>query len=317
MATAKATANFNVLNKDKNLNKDYRKLTKGMKILRGNRWASFFGASNYQKINRSYRRQFVQKRPDGKGGVILFDTRTQKPTNDELINQAIVENVTGSSDPTADLKYINARGRAEIQKNLGNLKDGVSLNDIFFHTRRLFSDPIYNTKGKKIGKEIDLKRNVKADQLRIEASEASLGTRYDEFLDPASPVYKGGGTEVGTMVNGQFQTGTGVVNHSAEGRDEAPNGATTDNTYLPANPPKEEIKPIPGQTDLKINKLDNKNSGTPDNSSKNPNTGEIKIEKPKHWIRTPLEHELGTDYYNSEAYKRLLRRIEKNKNKKK
>jgi len=317
MATAKATANFNVLNKDKNLNKDYRKLTKGMKILRGNRWASFFGASNYQKINRSYRRQFVQKRPDGKGGVILFDTRTQKPTNDELINQAIVQNVTGSSDPTADLKYINARGRAEIQKNLGNLKDGVSLNDIFFHTRRLFSDPIYNTKGKKIGKEIDLKRNVKADQLRIEASEASLGTRYDEFLDPASPVYKGGGTEIarGTTVGNNFVRSDGrVVNHSAEGRDEdLKTDATTDKTYLPANPPKEEIKPIPDQTDLKINK----NSGTPDNSSKNPNTGEIKIEKPKHWIRTPLEHELGTDYYNSEAYKRLLRRIEKNKNKKK
>ena len=117
-----------------------------------------------------------------------------------------------------------------------------------------------------------------------------------------------------------------VKEHSAEGITENVNtGEIKDETYLPANQPKDKIEPTPGQTDLKINKFDNKNSGTgetwntdmPVNSSKDPNTGEIKIEKPKHWIRTPLEHELGTDYYNSEAYKRLLRRIEKNKNKKK
>jgi len=216
MATTKAPANFNVLDKDKNLNKDYRRLTKGMKILRGNRWASFFGASNYQKLNRSYRSQFVQKRPDGKGGVILFDTRTQQPTNDKLINEAIVKNVTGSSNPTADLKYITARGKAEIQKNLGNLKDGVSLNDIFFHTKRLFSDPVYNTKGEKTGKEIDLKRNVEADRLRIQASEASLGTSYDEFLDPASPVYRSGGTEIkqGTTVGNTFVRTDGSIDNS-------------------------------------------------------------------------------------------------------
>jgi len=202
-----ATANFNVLDKDKDLNKDYRKLTSGLKILKGNRWASFFGASNYQKLTRSYRRQFVQKRSDGKGGVILFDTRTGQPTTDALINEAIVKNVTGSSNPNADLKYINARGRAEIKKNLGNLKDGVSFNDILYNTRRLFSDPLYNTKGERIGKEIDLKRDTTADKLRIQAGEASLGTRYDEFLDPASPVYKGS-TEVGTMVNGQLQSGS-------------------------------------------------------------------------------------------------------------
>ena len=201
MATTQAPANFNILDKDKDLNKDYNRLNKGLKILKGNRWASFFGASNYQRLQRSYRRQFIQKRSDGKGGVILFDTRTQQPTNDKLINEAIVKNVTGSSNPTADLKYINAIGRAEIQKNLGNLKDGVSLNDIFFHTKRLFSDPVYNTKGEKIGKEIDLKRNHKSDELRIQASEASLGTSYDEFLDPTSPAYKDGGEELNPDLN--------------------------------------------------------------------------------------------------------------------
>ena len=219
MATTQAPANFNILDKDKDLNKDYNRLNKGLKILKGNRWASFFGASNYQRLQRSYRRQFIQKRSDGKGGVILFDTRTQQPTNDKLINEAIVKNVTGSSNPTADLKYINAIGRAEIQKNLGNLKDGVSLNDIFFHTKRLFSDPVYNTKGEKIGKEIDLKRNLKSDELRIQASEASLGTKYDEFLDPASPAYKGGGKEIAKITT----VGDKVIRTDG---DIPPNGST-------------------------------------------------------------------------------------------
>ena len=58
----------------------------------------------------------------------------------------------------------------------------------------------------------------------------------DPFTDPTHPDYKDGGKEIGKMVNGKYQTGTGIVTHDAEGRTENVNtGEQEDNTYLPAN----------------------------------------------------------------------------------
>jgi hypothetical protein len=160
------------------------KIQGALQHIHGNRWASFFGASNYQKMIRAYKSKYIQNRPDPKnpGKTILFDTLTGKVTNEADISKAMITRATGSETPYEDLKNITLKQKSQVVKNLGNMKDGVSFNDIAYNLKRHFSgkrSDVYDDEGNLLGKKIDLKRDQRAEVLD-KAGGPSYGS--DEYI---------------------------------------------------------------------------------------------------------------------------------------
>lgn len=182
-----------------------RRLYAGHKFLRGNRWKSLFGQSNYQRAMRQYKKKYVQVRPDpaNPGQTLLWDTRTNQATTEEGISFALTQEVTGSKTPFKDLKYLNIKAAEAAVRNQGKgWRNPIGGGrDLSYNIQRLLTPKLYNAQGELIGREKDLQTKTKADKLKIQAQEASLGTSYDEFLDPNSPAYKGS-EEIGTQVDG-------------------------------------------------------------------------------------------------------------------
>lgn len=159
--------------------------------------------------------------PSGPGGKLEYwEKGKKKRAGTEALK--LVKNVASEADELigtpireigTDVK--NALGDVlKIGQYSGHTENGKQLT--VFEARRKGLLPNYNQQG---GLMYRLK---------------NLGK--DPFTDPTHPDYKDGGKEIGTMVNGKFQTGTGVVTHDAEGRTENVNtGEQEDNTYLPAN----------------------------------------------------------------------------------
>ena len=170
---------------EKSLGKDARRIKKGLKILEGNQLAGLIGASNYQKLMRAYKNRHVQKRedPNNKGKVIQFDTLLDRPVTETDITKSLIKQMTGTETPGADLKYIGLKQREHIQRNIGRLGEGVTpsgltIDDVFANTRRFFSPNLYNEKGEKIGKQIDVRREAVADKTARQALTAQGQSSY-------------------------------------------------------------------------------------------------------------------------------------------
>ena len=133
----------------------------------------------FRKHVEQYKKQYIQnRRIDGK--VVLFNTLTQKPTTEEEIRKAVIKAVTGSDTPMKDLRYLNAKRNLKIARNIGNLEDGLSINDIKYNIRRLFSPILYDNEGKQIGRVYDAnveeKLNLFENKIK---SEYFPGTSYE------------------------------------------------------------------------------------------------------------------------------------------
>jgi len=227
------------------INKNNRpnKLRQGFKTLGGGRWKSIFGASNYQKLMRSYKGKYIQTRKGADGKSFLYDTRTKSKTNEEGIANSLVQHITGSETPFEDLKYLNIKGRELAVQNLGK---GNTARDLNYNIRRQFSSDLYNSEGLKIGKEYDLKREAKLNQLKIASENASLGTSYDYF-QPGGQKYIGS-KEVGRQVDGINQnqnTSKKVIENDKNNvqiKTEVKTDGSGNSTEQVVPPTKEEIK---------------------------------------------------------------------------
>ena len=164
-----------------NLNRDAFRIRRGLDALGGNRLAGLIQSSNYQKILRSYRSRYVERRKDKKtGDLYWFDKKTNKRVTDQDIHKNVITNVTGSETPIKDLRYISATQTAKLERNLGNLDDGVSVRDVLFNVRNKFSPEIKDEEtGEVIGTELEDKRNKRANLLLNKAKELKAGTSYD------------------------------------------------------------------------------------------------------------------------------------------
>ena len=170
---------------EKSLNKDALRLKTVEKILEGNRLAGLIGMSNYQKLMRAYKNRHVQIRedPNNKGKTIQFDTLLDRPVTEADITKSLIKQMTGTDTPGQDLKYIGLKQREQIQRNVGRLGEGVTpggltIDDVFANTRRFFSPNLYNEKGEKIGKQIDVRREAVADATARQALTAQGKSSY-------------------------------------------------------------------------------------------------------------------------------------------
>lgn len=163
-----------------NLNRDAFRIRRGLDALGGNRLAGLIQSSNYQKILRSYRSRYVERRKDKKtGDLYWFDKKTNKRVTDQDIHKNVITNVTGSETPIKDLRYISSKQRANLESKLGALDDGVSVRDVLFNVRNKFSTPIKDEEtGEVIGTELEDKRDKRAALMLEKAETLRKGTTY-------------------------------------------------------------------------------------------------------------------------------------------
>ena len=134
----------------------------------------------FTKHVAQYKKQYIQNRKIN-GKLVLYNTLTNTPTTEEEIRKAVIKAVTGTDSPMKDLKYLNAKRNLQIARNIGNLEDGLSINDIKYHIRRLFSPKLYNEKGEEVGRVYDAKREAKINAFENKVNnEYFRGTSYQK-----------------------------------------------------------------------------------------------------------------------------------------
>ena len=144
---------------------------------------------------QGYRSKYANKYKLVNGKKVLWDTRTNKAFDAKSMASFVNQETYGTKTPLKDLEYLTAKEKLAIQK-----KRGVD------PIRNRFSDKLVDG-----GTVYEKEFADKISNAESNLTDLSIGTKYDHSTNPNSPDYKAGGEEVGTMVNGVFQTGTGPV----------------------------------------------------------------------------------------------------------
>ena len=168
------------------------RIRSGLKILEGGKGPfglyALFGQSNFQRINESYRGQHVQNRKDDRTGELyLYDTRLKKKTNQKLINQEIFTKFTGSKIPYTELAHQSITNQIALKKNVGNLEDGISFNDIAYLVKKRFGDePVYSSTGELLKSKLEHK--TEKEILDLEKEQERLRVKLSQNASPGEQI---------------------------------------------------------------------------------------------------------------------------------
>jgi len=124
-------------------------------------------------------------------GIPLLSPRQNVQSISKDVKSQFFKEYYGTATPRKDLQYLQESAKSKLR--IGTLRgDSIRTN---LSQKDYLGNNIYQ-------QEIDAKEKAENERL----FNLSLGTSYDQALNPKSPGYKGGGEEVGTMVNGVLQT---------------------------------------------------------------------------------------------------------------
>ena len=140
------------------------------------------------------------------GQVVDWDIKTKTLYNRNVVQKAAYKEITGTETPYKDLQYLRKANELKIYKS--RLE-----NDAFAQIRRRLSPKTDVGGGHR---EIDWKREAEIKKREDDLFNLSIGTSYDQALNPKSPGYKDGGTEIaqGAFINDQFVRSDGAIDNS-------------------------------------------------------------------------------------------------------
>jgi len=157
------------------------KLRKGLKILSGGNFVQkLFGNANYDKILRSYKKEFIQTRRRKDGTTYLYHTGKKSEITENQIQDDIELKFTGSKTPIKDFNYLKAKRNLEgLDKEI--TWNNLTFNDLYTKVRRRFSEKQYAgedlpNEGQFLGTKFDINRK---ERLTKRVQKFKKGSSYD------------------------------------------------------------------------------------------------------------------------------------------
>ena len=173
------------------------KLRKGLKILSGGNFVQkLFGNANYDKILRSYKKEFIQTRRRKDGTTYLYHTGKKSEITENQIQDDIELKFTGSKTPIKDFNYLKAKRNLEgLDKEI--TWKNLTFGDLYTKVRQRFSEKQYAgeglpNEGQFIGTEFDINRKERLTK-RVQGLEEELARQSDDSITPgkvAPPNYE-------------------------------------------------------------------------------------------------------------------------------
>ena len=165
---------------------DELKIRKGLKTLTGGNFIQkLFGNANYDKILKSYKKEFIQTRRKTDGTTYLYHTGTKKVITEAEIQDDIELKFTGTKTPFKDAKYLTAKKElAGIDKDI--TWKNLTFSDIGHMIRRRFSEKQFAGEGMPnegafLGTQYDIDRK---ETLEKKVSNLKKDSSYKNIVDP-------------------------------------------------------------------------------------------------------------------------------------
>ena len=165
---------------------DELKIRKGLKTLTGGNFIQkLFGNANYDKILKSYKKEFIQTRRKTDGTTYLYHTGTKKVITEAEIQDDIELKFTGTKTPFKDTKYLTAKKElAGIDKDI--TWKNLTFSDIGHMIRRRFSEKQFAGEGMPnegafLGTQYDIDRK---ETLEKKVSNLKKDSSYKNIVDP-------------------------------------------------------------------------------------------------------------------------------------